>query len=183
MLIIPRPDSGEYNPYYQKYIDLVPPGDVLELMRQQLDDLPAWLGPLTEEEAGYRYDTGKWSIREVLGHIADTERVMSYRALRVSRNDATPLPGFDENTYVEESNFEQRTLEDLVHEWRDVRRAALALFRGMNEEMLARSGTANNSPISARALAYIIAGHFRHHVLILRERYGLQVPGELSVKV
>ncbi len=181
MLIIPRPDLGEYNSYYQKYIDLVPPGDVLELLRQQLDDLPAWLGHLTEDEAAHRYAPGKWSIREMVGHLSDTERIFGYRALRISRNDATPLAGFDENAYVEQANAEQRTLEDLLHEWQDVRRASISLFRGMSEAMFARVGTANNAPISVRALVYITAGHLRHHVVILRERYGLKVPGESGV--
>ncbi len=168
---IPKPESSEYNPYYDKYISQVPEGDVLALLQTQNQETAQLLSKVPETRATFRYAPGKWSIKEVLGHLCDTERIMSYRALRVARADATPLPGFEQDDYVQAANFDSRALADLAHEFQLVRQATLTLFRAFDEAALLRIGTANNSPISARALVYIIAGHEKHHAQILRERY------------
>ena len=168
---IARPEEGEYLPYYGKYISLVPDGDLLETLRGQIAETLALLRAIPEARASHRYAPGKWSIKEVVGHMADVERVMAYRALRVARDDKTPLPGFDENAYVPAANFERRSLASLANELAQVRSATIAFLETLDAVAAARQGTANNAPISARALAYIIAGHERHHVALLRERY------------
>jgi hypothetical protein len=168
---IARPQQDEYIPYYHKYIALVPEGDLVETLRTQLGDTLALLRSIPEARASHRYAPGKWSIKEVVGHMADVERVMTYRALRIARGDTTPLPGFDENAWVPAANFDARTLASLAHELQEVRRATTAFFETLGPEAAARRGTTNNAAVSARALAYIVAGHERHHVAILRGRY------------
>ncbi len=172
MTPIPRPGPDEYDPYYAGYVTAVPSGDVLTLLDTQTAELVTWLRALPPGREGHRYAPGKWSIREVVGHLCDTERVFAYRALRFSRGDQTPLPGFEQDDYVPESGCETRTLADLIDEFLAIRRATVALFRGMTDAMAARRGTANGVEISVRALAYIVAGHERHHARVLRERYG-----------
>ena len=168
---IARPQQDEYVPYYHKYVSMVPDGDLVETLRTQIGETLALVRSIPEERGSHRYAPGKWSIKEVVGHMADVERIMTYRALRIARNDATPLPGFDENAYVPAANFEARSLASLAHELEAVRRATVAFFETLEPEAAARRGSANNNPISARALAYIVAGHERHHVALLRERY------------
>jgi hypothetical protein len=168
---IARPQADEYVPYYDRYISLVPEGDLVEMLRTQIGGTLSLLRTISEERASYRYAPGKWSIKEVVGHMADVERIMTYRALRIARADATPLPGFDENSYVPAGNFDARTLASLAHEFEEVRRATVAFLETLEPEAAARRGSANNNEISARALAYIIAGHERHHMRILKERY------------
>jgi len=168
-----RPGADEFAPYYGRYIDRVPDGDILELLEAQLPEVMDVLDDVGEDRAGYRYEPGKWSIREVIGHIADTERVMAYRAMRIARKDRTPLPGFDENDFVANANFETRTLLSLVDEWATVRRATQALLEGLDPSAADERGTASENPVSVRALAYIIHGHVLHHLTILRERYGV----------
>ena len=170
---IARPEADEHIEYYGKYIRLVRGEDAMEAMRSQIGDTVRLLQPLEESRALHRYAPGKWSIKEVVGHLTDGERVFAYRALRFGRADDTPLPGFDENTYVPAGRFDQRPLSDLVEEYQTVRASSIALYRGMNEEALLRRGSANGAPISVRALAWIIAGHELHHRGILIERYGL----------
>jgi uncharacterized damage-inducible protein DinB len=169
--MIPRPDASEYLSYYGKYVALVPDGDLVQTLRTQLDETLALVRGLPEAQGGHRYAPGKWSIREVLGHLIDAERIFAYRALRIARGDTTPLPGFDENMYAETSDADARTLADLADELEHVRLANLALFRSLSDEALARRGTASDAPISARALAWILAGHELHHRALLRERY------------
>jgi hypothetical protein len=168
---IARPRDDEYLPYYGKYISLVPDGDLVETLRTQIGETLALLRTIPEQRASHRYAPGKWSIKEVIGHLSDVERVMTYRALRIARADATPLAGFDENAYVPAANFGARSLASLAHELAEVRRATVAFFETLDPEAAARRGSANNAGISARALAYIVAGHERHHVRLLRERY------------
>ncbi len=170
---ITKPEPGEYGPYYQKYIDLVPGDDVLVALEAQGPVTQALLAAAGEAKAGFRYAPEKWTVREVVGHLADAERIFAYRALRFGRGDATDLPGFDENAYVPAGNFERRTLADMAAEFAAVRAASLALFRSFDEEALLRRGTANRFPCSVRALAMILVGHEMHHVKLLRERYGL----------
>jgi hypothetical protein len=166
-----RPDAGEYAPYYEKYISLVPAGDVVETLRGQLDDTLALLNGLSEAEAASRYAPDKWSVKEVVGHVLDTERIFSHRALRFARNDQTPLPGFEQDDYVRTGDFGRRTLVDLAEEFAHVRRANISLLRALDEEAWLRRGAANDNEVSVRALAYIMAGHVIHHVQIIRTRY------------
>ena len=165
-----RPLPGEFNPYYDKYVSLVPSGDVVGLLEQQAPETVALFKSLSTK-ADFRYAPGKWSVKEMLGHLNDTERIMSYRALRIARGDKTPLAGFEQDDYIRDGNFGQRTLADLLDEFLAVRQATVALFRHVDAEGGARTGVANNSPASVRALAYIIAGHELHHRKVLQEKY------------
>ncbi len=165
------PAATEHDPYYGKYISLVPEKDILVALETQIQDAMKLLRGIPEAKAGHRYAPGKWSIREVVGHLLDAERVFGYRAMRFARNDATDLPGFDENTYVPAGGFEARTLADLATEWEHLRLANLGMFRGLPAEAWDRRGNANAAPITVRALAYIIVGHGYHHMKLVRERY------------
>jgi uncharacterized damage-inducible protein DinB len=169
--MIPRPDASEHLPYYSKYVDRVPDGDLLQTLRDQLDETLALVRGLDESQGGHAYAPGKWSIRGVLNHVIDAERIFAYRALRIARGDGTPLESFDENAYAETANADARTLADLAEELEHVRRGNLLFFRSLDDEALARRGTASDAEVSVRALAWIIAGHERHHVALLRERY------------
>ena len=170
---IVRPGAGEHAPYYSKYIDPMTDADAFEALKAQIAGTARLLGAVPESRAGHRYAPGKWSIKQVASHLADVERVMSYRTLRIGRRDATPLPGFDENTYADASGADGRPLSSLVDELLAVRAATVALFAALDDESLAFIGTANGTPVSPRAIAWIIAGHEQHHVKLLRERYGL----------
>ena len=167
------PAQGEFAPFYAGYVALASTGDLLTRLDAQIHEVSDLLRGLSEEEALSRYVPGKWSVKEVAGHLADTERIMAYRALRIARGDTTPLPGFDENAYVPSGNFDARPLSSLVEEWEAVRRASLYLLRGLDGEAAGRAGTVSGGPITVRALAYIIAGHVAHHLEILRTRYSL----------
>ncbi len=168
---IPRPAAGEYHAYYDTYVSEVPEGDLLEILAELREGTGRLLAEIGEARAGHRYAPGKWTIREIVGHLSDSERIFAYRLLRVARGDATPLPGFDEQQYVPAGEFERRPLADVAAEFRAVRDATLALIGGLGAAALARRGVANGSPVTARALAYIIAGHEIHHVRVIRERY------------
>lgn len=168
---ITRPPPGEYAPYYGRYIDLVPDGDVLDLLRRQVEETAQLVGSLSDRDADFRYAEGKWSIKEVIGHVADTERIMVYRALCFARGEPVALPGFDEDEYVRRAKFASRGLPDLVAELRAVRASTLPFFAALDAEELERKGTANSRPYTVRAVAYIVAGHERHHTKVLAERY------------
>ena len=170
---IPRPGSDEYAPYYDTYVSKVPNRDLLQLLKEQIEETCALLNKVPESGADAAYAPGKWTIKEVAGHIVDTERIMAYRLLRVSRCDATPLPGLEQDDYVRGGRFQARTLASLLEEFRLARASTLALLEGLGESTLTRRGVADGKPVSARALAYIIAGHERHHVGILQHRYRL----------
>jgi hypothetical protein len=173
-LTVPRPAAEEYAPFYETYISKVPTDSdpALELTAQ-LESVPALLAGVTESRAGYRYAPEKWSIKEVIGHLSDSERVFSYRMLRIARADTTPLPGFDENEFMKTAGFDGRTLRDVLAEFTAVRASTLALVRSLDPDAWARRGTANGKTISARALLYIIPGHVNHHMGTLRTRYGV----------
>jgi hypothetical protein len=172
---VARPASDEYDPYYAGYISRVARDeDVLTILEEQLQSTPALFQSVDDPRGSYRYAPGKWSIKEVIGHLSDTERIMSDRALRIARGDSTPLPGFDENAYVAAMEADARPLGELVSEWIAVRRSTLALFRGLPPAGWARRGVANGSPVTVRALSFIVAGHERHHLETLRNRYGLK---------
>lgn len=167
---MPRPDPSEYAPYYAKYIDLVAEEDVLGALEAQLAETLAVLRPAPESQGNVRHPPYTWTVKEVVGHLTDTERVMGYRALRFARADATPLPGFDEEKYAPAGEFDRIPLRDLVAEFEAVRRSHLYLFRHLPAVAWDRGGKANDNPVTVRALAYIIAGHGRHHTAILRKR-------------
>jgi hypothetical protein len=170
---IARPAAGEYAAYYGAYISQVPDGNLLSQLEQQGRETAALLRGVDEKKSQHRYAPGKWTIREVVGHIIDAERVFTYRAVTFARGDATPLPSFDENGWAKTSNASRRSMADLISELEAVRAATIALFRGFSEAEFVRTGTASNNPFTVRALAYIVAGHERHHVKILQERYGV----------
>jgi hypothetical protein len=169
----PRPASDEYLAYYERYIALVPDGNLVELLGAQNLETVRLLSGVDDKRGLYAYAPGKWTIKEVIGHLSDAERVFTHRALRFARGDAQPLPGFDENAYVPAGRFNERPIGDLVDEFRAIRASTVHLFRYLSEEETARRGIANNNPISVRALGFVIAGHERHHAKLLRERYGL----------
>jgi uncharacterized damage-inducible protein DinB len=166
-----KPDASEHAPYYAQYIALVNDPDPIHLMKMQIIDLQALLADVPMEKENYRYADGKWTIKELIGHIIDCERIFAYRALRIGRGDNTPLPGFEEDDYVKNTDFNKRSLPSLGHEFGLVRESTLALYNHFSEEELLRKGTANGHPISVRAILYIMAGHQLHHERVLRERY------------
>jgi len=169
--ITSRPDATEYAPYYGTYIGKVPDGDLLQSLERERRETLALLRGLTEAQALSRYAPGKWSIKEVVGHVCDSERVFAYRALRIGRGDTTPLASFDQDTYVPAGGFDARPLADLAAEYDAIRGATLALLRSFDAAALGRRGTASGKEVSARGLAWIIAGHARHHFEIVKERY------------
>ena len=154
----------------------MPEGDILDLLARQAAETQALLSPLAPERASYRYAPDKWSVTEVAGHLCDAERIFSYRALRFARGDETPLPGFDEDGVRSAGGFERRGLPDVLAELRALRQSTLCLFRGLDDAAGLRRGIANGNPMSTRAVAYVIAGHERHHVGVLRTRYGIGGP-------
>jgi len=169
--IMARPTEDEYGPYYGKYISLVPHQDLIQVLLDQKGNTVQLLKSISEDRAGGRYAPDKWSIKEVVGHICDTERIMAYRALRISRGDQTPLPGFEQDDYVRMACFDLRQLDELTSEFMSIRDTTLSWLRGLDKQAFQRRGIANNMSVSVLALAYIIAGHERHHIGILRERY------------
>lgn len=169
-----RPEAGEFDPYYARYIDRVPDGDIVSLLENQIRSTAAVLRAVPADRATYRYAEGKWSIAEVVGHLIDLERIFGYRALRFARADTTPIEGFDQDAYVPAGEFDRRTLADLVGDFEAVRRSTLTLIRGFPPGAWTRIGTANQNPISVRALIYIIAGHERDHLGTLKARYGIE---------
>lgn len=172
---IPRPEPGEYASFYGRYIDGIAGLDVAALLQEQLTALDEAFSSMSEGDAAYRYAPGKWSVKEVIGHLGDTERVLSYRAFAFSRNEPAPLPGFDESAYVAAAGFDRRTLASLLEELRRVRAATIALFQGIDPDAWTRRGIANNAEVTVRALASIIPGHLQHHLRIFDERYGIAV--------
>src|SRR5690348_8513860 len=170
-LTIARPAADEHAEYYARYISRVPDGDLVDLLRQQLTETVTLLRSIPESRADFAYAPGKWSIKTVIGHLSDVERVMFYRALTFARNDKTNLPGFDENQWAADFATDNRTLADLIEEFEVVRSATIQFAKHLTGEEQARRGKANGQPVSVRALLYIIAGHERHHAALLRERY------------
>jgi hypothetical protein len=171
---IRRPEPDEYAHFYRSYVAAVG-DDALGALERQMEQLQLLL-TISPAQAAHRYAAGKWSVREIVGHVADAERVFSYRLLRIARGDATPLPGFDENHYVAHGNADRRTLTDLVEELGAIRRSTLALVRSLDEGVWTNRGTMSGSPVTVRALVFVIAGHFAHHMNVLRERYGIPLP-------
>ncbi|MFK9090989.1 DinB family protein [Bacillus salipaludis] len=169
--MLQRPVENEYPEYFVPYVNLVADGDLLTILKENLDETIALFKEVTEEEGHFRYAPGKWSIKEVLGHMTDTERIMSYRLLRVGRGDQTPLAGFDENDYINGSQFDQLSNKAILEDFTAVRNATITLMQNMADEAWARIGFANGTEVTPRAIAYIIAGHAIHHGKIIKERY------------
>ena len=176
--MISRPAEHEYAPYFARYIALVPETDILSVLEHQIADIESAAGAVAAEQEQFRYGPDKWSIRQVFGHMTDAERVFGYRSFCISRGEQAPLPAFDENAYVERSAYHGCALSELVRELVLTRQANLVfLFRLTDDEWM-QTGTASNKTVSVRAIAYVMAGHVRHHTDILRTRYGIAVvPG------
>jgi DinB superfamily len=167
-----KPSPGDYNPYYNTYIsELLNEDDIVKFLNKQKEETISFLGSIPADKAAYSYAPGKWTIKEVVGHIIDTERIMAYRALCIARNEKIPLPGFEQDDYVNEAGFKNRKFDNLIDEFKKVREANLLLFNSFSDDMLRRRGVASNSEVTVLALLYIIAGHARHHVKILRDKY------------
>ena len=171
-----RPQPTEYAAYYENYVSLVPGTDILGVLEAQGMLMTQLLGARSEREGNFRYAPEKWTVKEVVGHISDTERIFAYRALRISRNDKTPMEGFEQDDYVKHGGFNDRSLADLAEEFSHVRGATLALFLGLGGDAWQRRGTANKTEVTVRALAFIIAGHELHHRRILEEKYLPAIP-------
>lgn len=166
-----KPNPEEFVPYFGKYIDLVKGENPIKALENQIIAMQAFLSEIPEEKENFRYAEGKWTIKEIIGHLIDTERIFAYRALCIARRDLTSLPGYEENNYVAHGNFQKRSFYNLVHEYNLVRESNIALFKTFDEASLSQIGTANGGKISVRAIIFIIAGHELHHLSIIRERY------------
>jgi DinB superfamily len=168
-----RPEPTEYAEFYAGYVSLVEETDIVSALQAQLTEIEILFAEMLTEKADYRYAPEKWSVKQLLGHMIDGERVFAYRALRIARNDKTPLPGFDENAFMENSNFNERKIADLLEEFLYLRQANNIFFKTLNEDAWSNVGTASNAQVSVRAIAYVMVGHVRHHINILRERYSV----------
>ncbi|MBM3807144.1 MAG: DinB family protein [Acidimicrobiia bacterium] len=168
-----RPQPAEFAQFYAGYISKVPDSGPAGLMKDQIAAF-ARLKALPEDKGNYAYADGKWTVKEVIGHLADAERVFSYRLTRIARGDQTPLAGFDENAWAKSAPHGRRKLADVVDEMMAIRRSTLALVGSLDETSIGNTGVANNNPVSARAICWILAGHTRHHLDILAERYGVE---------
>lgn len=168
-----RPESTDYSPGVAGYVANVPEDDVIAALEKQREETTKLVSSLSEEKGAFRYEPGKWSIREVLGHITDCERVFAYRAMAIARGEQQSLPGFDENVYAQNSAFDALTLQQLLNSYLAVRSSTILLFKQMPADAWDRRGTANGKTATPRAFAYVTVGHERHHVKILRERYGV----------
>jgi|SRR5579872_40976 len=168
---ISRPEPGEYAPYYDRYISLVPGADILGTLDAQRRQMMLLLSGRDESDGNFRYAPDKWSAKQVLGHVCDTERIFAYRALRIARGDRTPIEGFEQDDYVRNGPFDSRPLAELIDDYIAVRRATLTLLRNLDEPAWLRRGIANKNEVSVRAIAYTIAGHELHHRRILEEKY------------
>ena len=174
MTALSRPAAGDYDPAAAGYITLQPEiTDAVAQLISQRDAVGRRLSVVNATAAGHRYAPGKWSVREVVGHLTDAERIFAYRLLRIARGDETPLAGFDENTYVPAGAFDSRELNALIKEWMATRDSTIALVRGLPAHAWTRRGTANGKNVTAASLAYVILGHVEHHLIILRDRYGV----------
>ena len=166
-----RPEKNEYAEYYERYVSLITEADIVEVLERQQNDLREFFQKINEEKSRCAYAEGKLTIKELIGHLADGERIFAYRALRISRADETPLEGFEQDGYIENSNFNDTSLSDLTEELLLNCQANLILFKNLSAEAWLRTGTVSDNTVSVRAIAYIMAGHIRHHLNILKELY------------
>lgn len=167
-----KPEAGEYAEYYDKYVSLVD-GDLMSTLGSQSAELNGIFGDLPDEKGTFKYADDKWTLKEVLSHIIDCERIFAYRMLRISREDKTPIEGYEQNDYIENSNANNRTFADLLEEFDLQRRSNMLFVRNLSDEASQRLGTASDCTVSVRALVYMLAGHVTHHVNILKERYSV----------
>ncbi len=165
------PKESDYPPYYATYVSKVPSGNVIDLLNAEMDETVSLLRGIPEGRAGYRYAEGKWSIKEMVGHVLDTERVFAMRCIAFARADPNPWPGMDQDPWVAVAKFDTRLLEDLTGQLQDLRRANISMFRGMTDEDMARKGVASGVEFTAHSFPYIMAGHEVHHKKVLREKY------------
>lgn len=166
-----RPVPGEYSTYYENYINLIDGDEILKILNEENKRTQDILNSFSEHKGNYRYADGKWTVKEVVGHLLDTERIFAYRALCIARGEKKSLPGFEQNDYVTEGNFNSRELFDLNYEYRLLRESNLLLFRSFTPEMLKRRGFANESSVTVNAILFIIAGHEKHHMNVLKKKY------------
>jgi hypothetical protein len=166
-----RPSRDEYADYYHLYVGRIPDGDILERLEAQCGEMESLAAAMSPEKVDYRYEEGKWSIKEVLGHVNDVDRLFSYRMLAFARGDATPIPGMEQDDWVAQANFGARTVADLVEEFVVVRRGFILLCRSLDDEAWMRRGTASGVAFTARAIPWILAGHVQHHFEVIRDRY------------
>jgi len=166
-----KPKPEDYDAIYGGYISLIGDDDIIEVLKEQRKTSEKFLKTFTEKQGNYSYADGKWTVKEVLGHVIDTEKIMAFRALSFARGEKQSLTGFEQDDYVAESNFNKRLLADLINEFITIRESNIILFKSFNEEILIRRGTANESEVTVLALIYIIAGHEKHHMKFLKERY------------
>jgi hypothetical protein len=171
--VMGRPAAGDYGDYYGKYMKLVPAGDLVEILRAQIGELGAILKPVTGAREGFAYAEGKWTIREVVGHLTDTERVFAFRATAFSRGDAQPLPSFDQDKWTPYGQYDKRPLKDVFAEWMDARNASISLLRGIPESGLSLRGVASGNPLTALAALVMLAGHVQYHIDHLKSDYKL----------
>ncbi|QYR19556.1 DinB family protein [Paenibacillus sp. sptzw28] len=166
-----RPALDEYAPYFDTYVRLVPKGNIEELLTAQLEEMVALSGEISDEQSSYRYAAGKWSLKQVLGHIIDNERVWAYRMLRIARGDAIVFQSYDQDKFMQAASFDSLTLKELIDDYSFVRRSTLTLLRGLSEESRSRQGELYGKPLTARAAAYVIAGHELHHLAVIKQKY------------
>lgn len=166
-----RPDPNEYAPYYNKYIDEVPEGDIFKILKKQIGVVEKFCKSIPPKKTLFRYAPDKWTVKEVIGHIVDTERIMAFRALRFARNDTSNLPGFNQDEFVRQSNHNNIKLGDLVKEFAAVRESNILLFKTFTDEMSMRQRMANDKLISTRAIVYVMVGHVTHHLNVIKEKY------------
>ena len=171
-----RPEAGEFAEYYGKYIAKVPGTDVLGILESERLQMSRLFAGRSERDGNFRYAPGKWTIKEILGHVTDAERIFAYRALRIARADETPLSGFEQDDYVKNGGFGGRILADLAEEFDTVRGASISLFRSFNDQAWGRRGVASQKEVTVRALGFITAGHQIHHRMILEESYFPAIP-------
>jgi len=166
-----RPEPDEYFEYYGGYVNRVPDANIIDVLRNQLAAIPAFLEGVSPEKSEFSYAPGKWSVKEVLGHVVDVEWVFTYRALRIARGDKTPIAGMEQDEFMAGANFKNRGMDGMLEEFRHLRTANLKLFESFDDDILGRTGTASGCDFTVRAILYIIAGHADHHMTVLKERY------------
>ncbi|PWW28849.1 DinB family protein [Cytobacillus oceanisediminis] len=169
--MLAKPDLNEYAPYYKGYVNSVPDGELLQILEQQVKETANLLKDLSNEQTHFRYAPEKWTIKEVIGHITDTERIMGYRLLCISRGEKVMLPGYDDNVYVKKGNFNRFSIQELLEQLAIVRQNTVTLLKSLDNETLLQRGNANGTEVTARAIAYIIAGHELHHRNLIKDRY------------
>jgi hypothetical protein len=170
---MPRPKPADYPPFYETYISLVPEESIQQAFSNSLQQLRQDLAQIGSEKADYTYAPGKWTVKQLLQHAIDTERIFIYRALCIARGEKQSLPGFDENAYAAEADVSRKHIKDLKEEYLTVRLSTIQLFQGLSEDVLGRSGVSNQKPITALSIGYAIIGHWRHHAGVLQRNYGI----------